>query len=55
MKGDDSFAHMVGWFMVLKATYISVMSWWSVLLVEETGVRKKNTDMLQVTDKLFIT
>jgi uncharacterized membrane protein len=41
MKGDDSFAHMVGWFMVLKATYISVMSWWSVLLVEETGVRKK--------------
>ena len=26
---------------------ISVISWWSVLLVEET------TDMLQVTDKLY--
>jgi hypothetical protein len=28
------------WFMVLNATFnnISVISWWSVLLVEETGV-----------------
>ena len=29
---------IVGWFMVFKATFnnISVISWWSVLLVEET-------------------
>ena len=29
---------MVGWFMVVNATFnnISVISWWSVLLVEET-------------------
>ena len=28
------------WFMVFNATFnnISVISWWSVLLVEETGV-----------------
>jgi len=46
------------WFMVFNATFnnISVIqnvSWWSVLLVEETGVHgKKNTDLYQVTDKL---
>jgi hypothetical protein len=35
---------MVGWFMVLNATFknISVISWWSVLLVEETGVPGEN-------------
>ena len=42
--------------MVLSATFnnISVISWRSVLLVEETGVPGKTTDlyMLQVTDKL---
>ena len=32
---------------------ISVISWWSVLLVEETGVPRKNRDMSQVTDKLY--
>ena len=32
----------------------SVLSWWSVLLVEETGVPgEKQTDLLQVTDKLY--
>ena len=38
--------------MVLKATFnnISVLSWWSVLLVEETG---ENYDLYQVTDKLY--
>jgi hypothetical protein len=35
--------------MVFKATFnnISVISWWSVLLVEET------TDLSQVTDKFY--
>ena len=32
---------------------ISVISWLSVLLVEETGVLEKPTDLLQVTDKLY--
>ena len=38
--------------MVFNATFnnISVMSWQSVFLVEETG--KKNTDLPQVTGKL---
>ena len=41
--------------MVFDATFnnISVLSWWSVLLVEETGVpQKNNNDLSQVTDKL---
>ena len=32
---------------------ISVISWRSVLLVEETGVPGETTDLPQVTDKLF--
>jgi hypothetical protein len=41
--------------MVLNTTFnnISIISWQSVLLVEETGVPKKNTDLLQVADKLY--
>ena len=41
--------------MVLNTTFnnISVISWWSVLLVEETGGPEKTTDLLQVTDKLY--
>ena len=41
--------------MVFNATFnnISVISWWSVLLVEETGVPGKNHDLLEVTDKLY--
>ena len=31
----------------------SVISWQSVLLVEETGVLEKTTDLSQVTDKLY--
>ena len=40
--------------MVFNATfnYISVISWWSVLLVEETEVPGKTTDLSQVTDIL---
>jgi hypothetical protein len=44
------------WFMVFKATFnnISAISWRSVLLVEETGLPgEKNTDLSQVTDKLY--
>jgi hypothetical protein len=32
---------------------ISVISWRAVLLVEETGVLEKITDLSQVTDKLY--
>ena len=41
--------------MVLYATFnnISVISWWSVLLVEEIGVPRKNPNLSQVTDKLY--
>ena len=40
--------------MVLNASFnnISVILWWSVLLVEETGVPRE-TDLPQVTDKLY--
>jgi hypothetical protein len=46
---------MVGCFMVFNATFknISVISWQSVLLVEESGVPGENTNLLQVTDKLY--
>jgi hypothetical protein len=39
--------------MVFNATFnnISVISWRSALLMEETG--EKTTDLLQVTDKLY--
>jgi hypothetical protein len=41
--------------MVFNATFnnISVISWQSVLLVEETEYPEKTTDLLQVTDKLY--
>jgi hypothetical protein len=41
--------------LVLNATFnnISVISWWSVLLVEETGVPGENHDLSQVIDKLY--
>jgi hypothetical protein len=41
--------------MVFNATFnnISVISWRSVLLVEETGVHGKTTDLSQVTDILY--
>jgi hypothetical protein len=32
---------------------ISVLSWGSVLLVEETGGPEETTDMSQVTEKLY--
>ena len=41
--------------MVFSATFntSSIMSWLSVLLMEETGVPEKTTDLSQVTDKLY--
>ena len=48
---------MIGlvWFMVFTATYktMSVISLWSVLLVEETRVPSEITDLSQATDKLY--
>ena len=43
------------WFMVLNTTFnnISVISWWSVLLVEENEYLEKTIDLTQVTDKLY--
>jgi hypothetical protein len=40
---------------VLIATFnnISVISWWSVLLVEETGVSVETTDLPQVVDNIY--
>jgi len=42
-------------FIVFNATFnnISVISWRSVLLVEETEVPGETTDLSQVIDKLF--
>jgi hypothetical protein len=41
--------------MVLNATFnnISVISWQSVLLVEEPEYSEKTTDLLKVTDTLY--
>jgi hypothetical protein len=43
------------WFMVFNATFnnISVISWQSVLLVEETGEPEKATHLSQVTEKMY--
>ena len=43
------------WLLVFNATFnnISVISWRSVLLVEEAGVPGENTDMSPVTDKIY--
>ena len=39
----------IGWFMVFNATFnnISVISWRSVLFVEETGVPEESIDLSQ--------
>jgi len=46
---------MVWGVLVFKATFnnISVISWRSILLVEETGVPENTIDLSQVTDKLY--
>jgi hypothetical protein len=55
MKLANAFKLGLVWFMVFNATFnnISIISWRSVLLVEETGVPGKTTDLSQVTDKLY--
>jgi hypothetical protein len=42
--------------MVFNTTFnnISVISWRSVLLMEETGVPGETTDLSQVSDKLYL-
>jgi len=42
--------------MVFNANFntISVISWWSVFLMEETDVPEKTIDLTQVTDKLYL-
>ena len=35
------------------SNHISAISWWSVLLVKETGIPGEHTDLPQVTDKLY--
>ena len=42
--------------MVFKATFnnSTAISWWSVLLVDETGVPRENHQLPQVTNKLKI-
>jgi len=44
------------WFMVFNVTFsnISVISWRSVLLVEEPGILEKTTDLSQITAKFII-
>ena len=46
---------IVVWFMVFYATFnnVSVISWRSVLLVEETEYTAKTTHLSQVTNKLY--
>jgi hypothetical protein len=41
--------------MVFNATFnnVSVISWWSVLLMEETGIPGEKHWLSQVTDKLY--
>jgi hypothetical protein len=46
--------HGLGSVMVFNVTFnnISVILWWSVLLMEEIGVPRENNVLPQVTDKL---
>jgi hypothetical protein len=54
MKNKVKRFFLIG-FMAFNVTFNnnSVISWWSVLLVAETGVPGKTTDLSQVTDKLY--
>ena len=48
---------LMAWFMIMvfNTTFknISVISWQLVLMVEETGVHEKTTDLSYVTDKVY--
>ena len=49
------YCFFLSFLMVFNATFnnISVILWWSVLLMEETGGHEKATDLSQVSDKLY--
>ena len=53
LRNTRSYGYNFWWFMVLNATLnnISVISWWSVLLVEENEVPRESHQ--PVTDKLY--
>jgi hypothetical protein len=51
---DCCFTPRFGLWCLMPLNNISVISWWSVLLVEETGVPQKTTDLSQVADKLYV-
>ena len=53
-EGSQGSTHRV-WVMVFNATFsnISVISWQSVLLVDDLEYPDKTADLLQVTDKLY--
>ena len=51
-KENERFGWLVLWFYTT-FNNISVLSWLSVLLVEETEYTEKTTDLSQVTDKLY--
>jgi len=54
---DEWSNYMVGWFMVFNATFnnTSVISWWSVLLVEETKVPEVKPPICRKSLTNFIT
>ena len=58
VKVRSFFYHLICYGLWLRCCYnatfnnISIISWWSVLLVEETEVFGKTTDLWQVTDNL---
>jgi hypothetical protein len=56
LRGNNSYKGLV-WFMLSNTTFnnISVISWPSVLLVEENGVLEKTTDLPQVTNTFYHT
>jgi hypothetical protein len=47
---DKAFRFGLAWFMVFNATFnnISVISWWSVLLVEETGENHRSVARIDI-------
>jgi hypothetical protein len=55
MMNEENLGNQEIFLMVFNATFnnISVISWWSVLLVKETEDPDKIIDLLQVIDKLY--
>ena len=56
--GNLCYFHLYMWLyvvMLFNATFnnISIILWWSVLLVEETGVTGKTINLSQITDKFY--